>query len=70
MQLTSQIHGAVVDQLTEDHIRSVLVLLPDTAKLNEIDSIMKKAVVIKSEAVKSTEESIRSLTARFGESAW
>ena len=68
VQLTSQMHGAVVDQLTEDQVRNVLIPLPDSRTIRKIDSIMKRGMSMKSQAVASVEKSVEELTARFGES--
>ena len=66
VQLTSQVHGAVVDHLTEDHVRSVLVPLGDADTIERIDSIMRKGVDTKSRAVAATEASVQGIAKRFG----
>ena len=62
IQLTTQIHGAVIDHLTEQNVRDVLVPMPATKEDHEImDSIdleAKTAVGLRSEAVASTENAI------------
>ena len=65
VQLTSQVHGAVVDHLTEDHIRNVLVPLPDARTIRKIDSTMKKGIDMKSKAVASAQESVGKLMQMF-----
>ena len=65
IQLIANIHGAVVDELTEDHIRNVLVPLPKPSMLRNIDSFMKKGMSMKSQAVLSAEAGIAKLTDRF-----
>ena len=67
VQLTSQMHGAVVDHLTEDQVRNVLVPLPDAQIIRELDSKMKKGMSIKSKAVKLVGESVERVSARFGQ---
>ena len=68
VQLTSQMHGAVVDHLTENQVRSVLVPLADTRTIRKMDSIMRKGISIKSKAVASAESSNKRLMGRFGKS--
>ena len=66
VQLTAQIHGAVVDELTEDHVRNVIVPLPDPQTARKIDSIMRNGINMKSQAVAAAEQSVGKLTDRFG----
>ena len=42
VQLTSQVHGPVVDHLTEDHVGNVLVPLPNARTRRKIDSILRE----------------------------
>ena len=65
VQLTSQIHGAVVDHLTEDHIKNVLVPLPEPGILEEIDGTMMSGIAVKSEAVAAARSSLAQLEGRF-----
>ena len=65
VQLTSQVHGAVVDHLTEDHVGNVLVPLPSTRTRRKIDSILRKGIDMKSQAVAAAETSVVELTERF-----
>ena len=66
VQLTSQMHGAVIDHLTEDHVGNVLVPLLDPKATKMIDSTMKKGVKTKSQAVALMESAVNELTDRFG----
>ena len=68
VQLTAQTHGAVVDHLTEDHIRNVLVPLPDSQTIRRLNSMMKKGMAMKSEAVELAEECLGKVVKRFGQS--
>ena len=68
VQLTGNIHGAVVDELTEEHIGNVLVPLLDTRTVHKIDSFMRRGIAIKSQAVASSEASVKRLTDRFWQS--
>ena len=68
VQLTSQMHGAVVDHLTEGQVRNILIPLPNSRTIRKIDSIMKRGMSMKSQAVTSAQTSVEELTARFGES--
>ena len=65
VQLAAQIHGAVVDELTEDHVRNVLVPLPESQTARRIDSIMRSGIAMKSQAVAAAERSIVKLMERF-----
>lgn len=53
-QLTAQIYGAVVDELTEEQTRSVLVPLPNTAEqrqyVNTINTLALRATKLRAEA--------------------
>ena len=70
VQLTANIHGAVVDELTDEQLRSVVVPLPKTTKdkalLRSVDDAMKKSTELKSQAVASAEASAGELVERFG----
>ena len=65
IQLTSQVHGAVVDHLTEDHVGNVLVPLPHTRTRKKIDSVLRRGIDMKSLAVAAAEASVSKLTERF-----
>ena len=69
VQLTSRIHGAVVDHLTEQNVEDVLVPVPRTRKdsqlVDSIDSTMKDAFNIRSSAVDSAEKSVRILEGKI-----
>ena len=64
-QLTSLIHGAVVDHLTEDHVKGILVPVPKTSKQRKevklIDIQMKEAMKIKNEAVSLNGKTVNSV---------
>lgn len=70
IQLTANIHGAVVDELTDDQVRDVLIPLPKTTEdmtlMHSVDATMKKGTTLKSQAVASAEASVRELAERFG----
>jgi Type I restriction modification DNA specificity domain len=55
-QLTAQIYGAVVDELTEEHVRSVRVPIPTTPEQRQevmaVDQLAKKSVRQRAAAVK------------------
>ncbi|MYD86274.1 MAG: hypothetical protein F4010_07380 [Cenarchaeum sp. SB0669_bin_11] len=65
IQLLANIHGAVVDELTEDHIERILVPLPKR-RLRIIDSTMRRGMYMKSQAVSSVEAGVAEVTERFG----
>ena len=69
VQLSAHIHGAVVDELTVDQIKSVIVPLPasdaDVAIVASIDRQAKLAVEKKSEAVALAEEAAEVVTRRI-----
>ena len=48
-------------------MRNVVIPLPDSRTIRKIDSIMKRGMSMKSQAVASAETSVDELTARFGE---
>ena len=68
VQLTANTYGAVVDELTEGQVRNILIPLPNSRTIRKIDSIMKRGMSMKSQAVTSAQTSVEELTARFGES--
>ena len=68
VQLIANIHGAVVDELTEEHIGNVIVPLPDGSTVRKIDSTIKRGMSMKSQAVASAEASVKRLMGRFGQS--
>ena len=69
VQLTANIYGAVVDELTEEQAESIVVPVPRTEEdkqmMYTVDKAMKKAVKMKSVAVASARASIKELTAKF-----
>ena len=65
IQMTSQTYGSVVDRLSENHVRDILIPVPSSQEIKEIDSIMKKGMDLKSQAVEEIETSIEKLTNRF-----
>ncbi len=60
LQLNRQIYGAVVDELTENHIRSIRVPLPVTPtqrkRVREIADLAMKAAVARAEAVEMAKQ--------------
>ena len=66
VQLTSQMHGAVVDHLTENHIRNVRVPLRDS-RIKWIDTTMKTGISMKSQAVALSKAVVKELMGRFGQ---
>lgn len=69
-QLNSSIYGAVVDELTEDHIRNIVAPIPKTGKqLNKakkIDAMAKRALQLKDEAVKLDDDTVDFVSGLFG----
>ena len=69
VQLGANIHGAVVDELTDDQVGNILVPVPesedDAALMRSVDAAMKKGVRLKTQAVASTEVGLTQLEARF-----
>ncbi|MDA8041052.1 MAG: restriction endonuclease subunit S [Pirellulales bacterium] len=65
IQLTSQVYGAVVDHLTEEHVKNVLVPLPTARTAKKIDSIVREGIGAKSQAVALAEEGVKKLIDRF-----
>jgi type I restriction enzyme S subunit len=67
VQLTSRIYGAVVDELTEDQVRNVLVPVPKTAEqatMVEITSCLAaKALSLRGEAKRLAENAVSSVEA-------
>ena len=65
------IHGAVVDELTDGQVRQVLVPLPETDEdvtlMHSVDVAMKEGTELKSRAVAYTEAGIGELESRFSE---
>ena len=55
VQLTARIYGAVVDELTEDQVKSVLVPLPETNEqrdlVRQVDRDTQRAIRLRSRAV-------------------
>ena len=66
-QLTANIYGAVVDELTEEQAGGILVPIPKTAAdsdlVRSIDESMKRATTLKSQAVVATQTSVTNVTA-------
>ena len=64
-QLSANVHGAVVDELTDDQLRNVLVPTArkkgDRDRMRAIDHGMKRATELKSQAVVATRTSVDSL---------
>ena len=69
VQLSAHVHGAVVDELTVDQIKSVIVPLPedetDMALMSSIDQEALKAVRRKSEAVTLATSAAQAVTRRM-----
>ena len=65
IQLKSKVHGAVVDHLTEDHVRNIIVPLPAEEAVREIEYLIGEGIRLKSKAVALAESSIEKLTSRF-----
>ena len=70
IQLTRQIYGAVVDHLTEDHVRSVRVPLPKTAvearRVALVTRMAIQAARIRANAVKAYDDSEDALMSLMG----
>ncbi len=68
-QLTANIYGAVVDELTEEQAAGILVPLPITKEDNQIvssiDREVKKAIKLRSEAIALIESADRNLSGRL-----
>ena len=66
-QLTANIYGAVVDELTEEQAGGILVPTPKTASdkalVHSIDIAMKEATELKSKAVFAAQTSVANMTA-------
>ena len=65
VQLTANVYGAVVDEIAVEQVQSVMVPLPGAATVHRLDSAMKKAMEIKSQAVESAEIAVAAITGRF-----
>ena len=69
IQLVANIHGAVVDELTDNQIRQILVPLPETDEDKRlmifVDTAMKRGVGLKSQAALHTQEGIQEIKRRF-----
>ena len=67
VQLNANVHGAVVDELTDEQVSNILVPVPDKKKdierVGGIDEGMKEAIALKSRAVAASRESLSSATA-------
>ncbi len=68
-QFTANVYGAVVDELTEEQARGILVPVPETSQDKElalsIDEAMKQSSGLKSHAVSLVEDSLQQLANRF-----
>ena len=66
-QLTAQIYGAVVDELTEEQARSVLIPVPRTREqkelIQEIDTAAMKSIAAKEEAVRAALTAVSEISA-------
>ena len=66
-QLRANVHGAVVDELTDNQVRNVLVPVPareaDVEVVRSIDREMKRAVALKSQAIAAAQTSVARTTA-------
>ena len=69
IQLTTQIHGAVIDHLTEQNVKDVLVPVPKTKKdfdmVESIDEAIKEAFEVRSRAVTHVENAVDLLKRRL-----
>ena len=67
VQLSASIHGAVVDELTDEQVRNVLVPIPenqtDIDAVRAIDENMKRATELKSKAILAAETSVADVAA-------
>jgi type I restriction enzyme S subunit len=70
-QLTSQIYGAVVDEITEDQARGVLIPVPSTPAqrkaVQEINALAMESLRAKDEAVVAAEQSVASVSTLIGQ---
>lgn len=66
-QLSANIHGAVVDELTDEQVRNVLIPVPDKEVdmdfVRSIDRDMKRAIALKSQAIVAAQTSVATTTA-------
>ena len=66
-QLSASIHGAVVDELTDEQVRNVLIPVPDKEAdidfVRSIDRDMKRAIALKSQAIVAAQTSVATTTA-------
>ena len=66
-QLNANVHGAVVDELTDEQVRNVLVPVPDREadidSVRAIDRDMKRAIALKSQAIVAAQTSVATTTA-------
>lgn len=71
VQLTKHIYGAVVDELTEDQVRSVLVPMPvnddQKRRIVEIDRAARKAVEVRSRAVELITDAVSDISTLVSE---
>ena len=70
VQLNAHVHGAVVDEITDDHVRNVLIPIPTDkggrAMVGSIDAEMKRAVELKSRAAAAASQSVETTTSWLG----
>lgn len=70
-QLTARIYGAVVDEITEDQARSVLIPIPRTdperALVAEINAAALESVRAKEEAVSAAQQSVKGIASLLPE---
>ena len=65
VQLTANVYGAVVDEIAVEQVQSVMVPLPGTTAVRELDAAMMEAIEMKSRAVESAEIAVAEITGRF-----
>ncbi|MCY4487091.1 MAG: restriction endonuclease subunit S [Deltaproteobacteria bacterium] len=70
IQLTANIYGAVVDELTQEQAQSILIPVPETVDdkrlMSSVDTAMREAISTKSRAVALAGGGVRNLSQRFG----
>lgn len=73
VQMSANIHGAVVDELTAEQVESVLVPIPerkaDVKLVRSIDAGMKRSTALKSQAVVAAQSSVWNVAAWLAPSA-
>lgn len=67
VQLSANIHGAVVDEITDEQVKNILVPIPKKKKdvdlVRAIDQGMKRAIELKSQAVVAAQSSVTNTSA-------